>query len=136
MTNRRSRLIALATAAVALLAVFAISTAALTITAANEIEPGVITDSTLLTSPNDLKPDECAAIDVVELVNGGVNITGPDASALVLASSETETITGGNQDDCIVGKDGVADIDGGDGSDVCIGGSATVFANCETEIRL
>lgn len=86
--------------------------------------------------PNDLKPAECAALDLTETVSGSVLVTGTAVNDLILGSGVIDTMDGLEGDDCILGGDGDDVITGGPGNDVCIGGPGTdAFAGCETEIQ-
>jgi len=106
-------------------------------------------------TPNDLKPPECASINVDNLVVGSGNIKGTDNDDLILGSSgddrinptkkgdrnTTNCIVAGAGDDDIRGKDrdeiilggpGNDDIRGGDGYDICYAGPGDDwFKDCE-----
>lgn len=86
--------------------------------------------------PNDLKPPECAALDLTETVSGSVLVTGTSGNDLILGSAVIDTIDGLGGDDCILGGGGDDVISGGAGNDVCIGGPGLdAFTGCETEIQ-
>lgn len=86
--------------------------------------------------PNDLKPPECAALTLTNLVIG---TTGTNNADLVLGGPGLDTINGNAGDDCLVGGGGIDTLSGGTGTDVCIGGPALdVFVplgGCETQIQ-
>lgn len=101
---------------------------------------------------NDLKPPECASINIQNLVTGSGTITGSGINDLILGSASADTISGGNSDDCIVagagndrlngdnhndillGGDGDDILDGGGHTDICYGGAGTdTFISCETQ---
>jgi Ca2+-binding RTX toxin-like protein len=63
-------------------------------------------------SANDLKPSECASIDLSAKVEGSGTINGTGASELILGSSGPDTINGGGGDDCIVAGGGNDDLTG------------------------
>lgn len=107
-------------------------------------------------TPNDLKPDECASINVDEITAGSGTIYGTNSNNLILGSSANDTInasnsgsrwqtncilggagndiiTGSKKDEIILGGPGDDIIDGGGGDDICYGGGGNdTFTNCET----
>ena len=111
-------------------------------------------------TPNDLKPPECSAIHVDQIITGSGTINGPNnSSSLILGSSGDDVITASNSgqpglypncimggagndriygrkhDEIILGGPGDDYIDGGGGYDICYGGGGNdTFVNCE-EIR-
>ena len=104
---------------------------------------------------NDLKPVECASINVDEITAGSGVINGTKTNNLILGSSFADTITSSNQgskwlvvcimggagndtingskkDEIILGGPGDDIIDGGGGYDICYGGGGSdTFYNCE-----
>jgi Ca2+-binding RTX toxin-like protein len=88
-------------------------------------------------TPNDLKPDACAAISVTAKLTGSGTITGTAASELITGSGGADTIDGGGGNDCIVGGGGVDNLRGSGGTDVCIGGAGndSIHPSCETAIQ-
>lgn len=104
---------------------------------------------------NDLKPDECASINVDEITAGSGVINGINGDNLILGSSGTDiitaansgsrwqtncimggagndTINGSKKDEIILGGPGDDIIDGGGGNDICYGGGGSdTFYNCE-----
>ena len=84
--------------------------------------------------PNDLKPTECAALMLTNLVIG---TGGTNNADLVLGGPGLDTLNGNAGDDCLVGGGGVDTLDGGTGTDVCIGGPAldVFLLGCETQIQ-
>lgn len=86
--------------------------------------------------PNDLKPAECAALNLTETVSGSVLVTGTSGNDLALGGAVIDSIDGLEGDDCILGGGSDDVISGGPGNDVCIGGPGIdVFSGCETEIQ-
>ncbi len=85
---------------------------------------------------NDLKPAECAGLDLSR-VAGGPGITmGTEANELLLGSNIIDAIDGQSGSDCIVGGPADDVITGGPGTDVCIGGAGNdTFVGCETEYQ-
>ena len=106
---------------------------------------GVATTATNLVAPsragvrvraataNELKPPECASLDLEEIrVAGGGG--GAGHAGLVLGTSENDRIIGGGGSDCLVAGAGNDDINAAGGDDVCIGGAgADTFKNCEVQ---
>jgi Ca2+-binding RTX toxin-like protein len=82
---------------------------------------------------NELKPPECAALDLREIrVAGGGD--GAGHATLVLGTSGNDRLIGGGSADCIVGGAGNDDINAGGGIDICVGGAGVdTFRNCETQ---
>ena len=116
-------------AAVALALLFAVGVAS---TATNVIEASHAGQQDIPITANDLKPPECAALDLQEIrVAGGQG--GAGHNGLVLGTSGDDRIIGGGGSDCIVGGAGNDDINAGGGTDICIGGAGVdTFKNCET----
>jgi Ca2+-binding RTX toxin-like protein len=86
-------------------------------------------------SANDLKPVECAALNLTEVrgpVPGGSN-----ANALIIGTAGNDSINGNGGDDCLLGGAGDDVLRGNGGNDVCIGGPGvdTFHSTCETTIQ-
>jgi hypothetical protein len=82
---------------------------------------------------NELKPPECAALDLQT-----IRISGAPPSAghagLVLGTSGDDRLIGGGGSDCMVGGAGNDDFNAGGRDDVCIGGPGVdTFKGCETQ---
>jgi hypothetical protein len=73
-------------------------------------------------TPNDLKPPECAGLDLTNIVEGSGTFNGTDGNDLILGSPGADVIDGGAGDDCILGGDQNDDLYGGGGA----GGTDTV----------
>jgi len=100
-------------------------------TATNVVEPSFIGWGQRAITANDLKPPECAALDLVEVrpPKGAGGVGNP---ALTLGTAGNDRIVTGGQPDCIVGGAGNDDINAGGGFDVCLGGPGNdTFQNCE-----
>ena len=102
---------------------------------------------------DDLAPDECAGMNLGEVVVGSGSVTGTNGSDLIVSSGTGgDTIQGRNGTDCILGGGGADDLrgdqggdvlmggpgidqlNGGSGQDVCYGGpDLDVFLSCETQ---
>jgi len=104
--------------------------------AANTVPTSKAYDKTRAITPNDLKPVECASLNLTALIVGNGNVTGTAANELIIHGAAGKPISGGGGNDCILGGDGDDSIDGGTGTDVCIGGpGADTFTNCETSYQ-
>ncbi len=84
------------------------------------------------TTANDLKPAECAALNLTAIV--AHPSVGGAAAELVLGTNSGQTLSAGGGNDCLVAGGGNDTLDGGTGTDVCLGGSGvdTYQASCET----
>ena len=81
---------------------------------------------------NELKPPECAALDLQEIRVVGRQ-GGAGHAGLVLGTDGDDTLLGGGGPDCILGGAGNDKINAGGGGDICIGGPGVdTFKNCET----
>lgn len=85
---------------------------------------------------NDLKPAECAGLNLTGVIGNAGLVTGSSASELLLGSELIDTMDGAGGDDCLVGGPLGDALTGGAGADVCIGGPGIdTFIGCETEIQ-
>ncbi len=88
---------------------------------------------------NQLKPPQCAALDLTNyiVITGNGAIHGTVGNDLILGSPGKDNIHGGAGDDCIVGGGGGDQIFGDAGNDVCIGGGdkKDKFHDCETVVK-
>lgn len=84
---------------------------------------------------NQLKPAQCASLDLANVVTGGLIVTGTSDNDLVLGSATSTALEGGAGDDCLVGGLLGETLVGGAGYDVCIGGSGiNIFdPSCEEQ---
>jgi Ca2+-binding RTX toxin-like protein len=113
--------------------------------AANTVPQTRLTDQSRAITVNDLKPPECAGINLNNIVvcTGTGICSGTGGNDLILGTAGSDTglngrIVGGNGNDCILGGAGNDDLRGqGGNNDVCIGGPGndTLNANCETRIQ-
>jgi Ca2+-binding RTX toxin-like protein len=71
---------------------------------------------------NDLRPAECASINLVNIIIGSGSIQGTNQNDLILGSAGNDQIRGMVGDDCILGGGGNDTIDGRQGNDVLLGG--------------
>jgi Ca2+-binding RTX toxin-like protein len=105
-------------------------------TAANNVGTTRAEDDARPITPNNLKPDACAAISVTVKLSGSGTITGTASNELLTGSAGVDTMNGGGGSDCLVGGGGNDSLGGGNGTDVCIGGAGTdTFTSCETQIQ-
>ena len=72
---------------------------------------------------NDLKPAQCDAIHLTNLIAATGMISGTASNDLILGGSGADTISGEGGNDCILGGGGNDTLYGDSGTDVCIGGS-------------
>ena len=115
------------------LAVAVVAGLVVSFTAANVVpltNAGVSSDATSL---SELTPSECAGMGLTKLVvASGGNATGSAGNDLILNNSAAKgTLSGNAGNDCIASGAPKTTIDGGPGTDVCIGPSGTTFKNCE-----
>jgi hypothetical protein len=104
--------------------------------AANRVPVTAVEDVAMPITANDLKPPECASLNLTEIVIWPDTIWGESSSHLVLGTSGTDLIFGGSGSDCILGGGGGDLIFAGAGSDVCIGGPGTdTFSGCEVQYQ-
>jgi Ca2+-binding RTX toxin-like protein len=124
--------------------------------ATNTIPNTRLDADTLSITANDLKPSECAALNLTTIVSGSGNIDGTTGNDLILGSAGNDTIQGRQGADCILGGDGddtlqgsqggdillagngADSLNGGPGTDVCDGESGTDSGSptCETELNI
>jgi hypothetical protein len=103
------------------------------VAASNIVPPSHVGATTLAVTANSLKPAACAGLNLSVVVNGPGD-SGATANQLLLVGPADTDVIGGSGDDCIVASTSVATIDGGTGTNVCYGGSSTVFTNCQTQV--
>lgn len=100
------------------------------------VPPTNIGNESVIVKAEDIKPDECSALYLTNIVSGSGIVTGTSGNDLIIGSSGADTIDGTGGDDCILGGGGDDSLTGGDGNDVCFGGPGTdSFSACETEIQ-
>lgn len=90
---------------------------------------------TFTVTANNLKPSQCAALNLTR-VRGIGSPGGTAGASLFVGNAANNTMVGGSSSDCIVGGAGNDAINGAGGTDVCLGGAGTdTFTNCETAIQ-
>jgi Ca2+-binding RTX toxin-like protein len=91
-------------------------------------------DRSFVPDANDLKPPECAGLNLINIVTGSGVINGTQDNDLILGDVGDDKLQGKNGDDCLVGGDGDDNLTGNNGWDVCIGGAGNdTFKQCEVE---
>lgn len=105
------------------------------LTAANVVTGSRVGAARAALTANQLKPPECAALDLAQIRIGGRG--GGAQNTLVLGTAGNDRLTGGNGNDCLVGGAGNDFLRGRRGTDVCLGGPGfDVFTlSCETRIQ-
>ena len=108
------------------------------------------------TTANDLKPSECAALNLTNIVIGSGNVDGTSGNDLILGSAGNDSLQGLQGSDCVLGGDGddtlfggtggdvllagngADSLNGGQGTDVCDGegGTDSGSPTCETELNI
>jgi Ca2+-binding RTX toxin-like protein len=85
---------------------------------------------------NDLKPTECAALNLrtVLIAESTGKTDGTRANELILGGPGDQSIAAGRGNDCVLGGGGADTLDGEDGNDVCIGNAFATFKDCETVV--
>lgn len=92
---------------------------------------------------NDLKPTECASMNLTNVVTGTGTFSGTAGNDLILGGPGGDSIDGQGGDDCILAGGGDDSLDGGPGTDVCIGGPGSdtfvrtllLIHTCETRVQ-
>jgi Ca2+-binding RTX toxin-like protein len=84
---------------------------------------------------NDLKPAQCDAIHLTNLIVATGIFTGTAGNDLILGGAGADTIRGEGGNDCILGGGGNDTLYGDSGTDVCIGGSGNDILDdsCESK---
>lgn len=124
-------------ARLALAAVVFALTFGIAMTATNVVPPSRAgsTDAGRPTA-NQLKPPECDALNLTNVVVGSGTVVGTGAGDLIIGSPGPDTLRGKGVSDCILGGAGDDFLKGEGGNDVCIGGPGLdTFAACKTQIQ-
>lgn len=106
-------------------------------TAGNSIPPSKASLGTVAQTYQVVRPTECNAITIANVVIGSGTFSGSSNNDLMLGRTLADTISGGGGADCILGGAGNDSLRGDQGSDICIGGPGTdtFTANCEVQIQ-
>jgi Ca2+-binding RTX toxin-like protein len=104
-------------------------------TNSNSVPPTQLGVNTQGINANDVKPAECASINLTAILICPPDCTGTSANELILGSAGADTIRGKNGTDCILGGGGDDVLRGNGGpNDVCIGGPGDdVITLCENQ---
>lgn len=98
------------------------------------VPPSNVGSESVIVEAEDIKPVECSALYLTNIVSGSGTLNGTSGNDLIIGGPGADLIDGGGGDDCILGGSGDDTITGGEGNDVCLGGSGTdSFSECETE---
>ena len=104
-------------------------------TAGNSVPVSVASLSYHVVQPSQVTPIECSGLPIGKFALGGRTMRGKGSNDLLIADDQTLIVSGRNGSDCLVAAADYAGVlDGGKHSDVCIGGSETVFKKCEVEV--
>ena len=103
------------------------------VAASNIIPPSHAGATSIAVTANDLKPAQCAGLNLSVVVSGPGD-PAATANQLLLVSPAYTDAVGGSGDDCIDASSSIATIDGRGGTNVCFGGASTVFTNCQTQV--
>lgn len=121
--------------------------------ASNTVPSSVLAEMNQAITANDLKPADCADLDLEniivggnggpgnDLILGGINtdtLAGGDGDDCILGGGDDDTLLGGNGNDVLLGSSGDDSLSGDDGSnDACYGGDGTdlLDASCETQVQ-
>jgi Ca2+-binding RTX toxin-like protein len=90
--------------------------------AANTVAVSSAEDTSFEISANDLKPSECSALNLTNIVTGSGNIQGSNGNDLILGSTSADKINAKKGGDCVLGGDGDDELGGGKEGDVLLGG--------------
>jgi Ca2+-binding RTX toxin-like protein len=119
-------------AGIFLIALIAVNVAS-AFAAANSVPATRLDDDTLPITANDLKPSECAALNLTTIVVAGNGTAGND---LILGTAGNDSLRGSDGDDCIVGGGGDDTLDGQKGNDIVLGqdGNDSLKGSQDTDI--
>jgi Ca2+-binding RTX toxin-like protein len=101
--------------------------------AANSVPASRLDDDSFAITANDLKPGECAALNLTNIVVAGNGTAGND---LILGTAGNDSLRGSDGDDCIVGGGGDDSLDGQKGNDIVLGqdGNDSLKGSQDTDI--
>ena len=95
--------------------------AVLALAATNTVPESGADETNRSITANDLKPPECAGLNLVEIRSGGGG--GGNTNSLILGTAGNDNIRGRGGSDCILGGSGNDTLDGDQGNDVVLGGA-------------
>ncbi|MDZ4717853.1 MAG: hypothetical protein SH847_05240 [Roseiflexaceae bacterium] len=117
------------------LAMLVMSSMMLAMAASNTVSETNLAEISRSVTVDDLKPAQCDAIHLTNLIAATGIISGTSENDLILSGSGADTISGEGGDDCIVGGDGNDILSGNSGTDVCIGGAGSDILDDSCEIK-
>jgi Ca2+-binding RTX toxin-like protein len=101
------------------------------LTATNTVASSRLGENRRGVTANDLKPPECAALNLTTVVAGTGNVNGTGANDLIVGGPGDDKLKGKGGNDCMLGGGGDDDIAGNGGGDICIGGPGVdTFKSC------
>lgn len=103
--------------------------------AANSVPKSGLDEISHSITVDDLKPAQCGAINLTNLIVATGAISGTDDNDLILGGSGADTISGEGGNDCILGGGGNDTLYGDSGMDVCIGGSGADILDDSCEAK-
>jgi Ca2+-binding RTX toxin-like protein len=107
------------------------------VAASNTVPASNLDDDSFGITANDLKPSECAGINLTNVVVVSGIGAGTSGNDLILGSTGGDWMFGRGGDDCIIAGGGDDRIFGNNGTDVCNGGAGSDNAfQCETELNI
>jgi Ca2+-binding RTX toxin-like protein len=105
------------------LAALVLSTMMSAMAASNSVPKSNLDEISRSTSVNDLKPPQCDAITLTNLIAATGMISGTSQNDLILGGSGIDIISGGGGNDCILGGGSSDTLIGESGNDICLGGA-------------
>ena len=101
--------------------------------AANSVPASRLDHDNFPITANALKPAECAALNLTNIVVAGNGTAGND---LILGTAGNDSLRGSDGDDCIVGGGGDDSLDGQKGNDIVLGqdGNDSLKGSQDTDI--
>jgi Ca2+-binding RTX toxin-like protein len=90
--------------------------------AANTVPSTRLGVDTRAINANALKPPECAALNLSNIVSGSGTLNGGNGNDLILASAGVDTLNGSPGADCLVAGSGADTLNGDAGADILLGG--------------
>ncbi len=104
-------------------------------TAGNTVPGSVASLSYHAIQPSQVAPIECGGFTLERMFLSGKVMSGRRSNDLLIADYQANKVSGHDGSDCLIAASSFEGVlDGGRHSDVCIGGSQTVFKNCEVEL--
>lgn len=114
------------------IACWLVCVAGIALTATNTVASSRLGDTRRGVTANDLKPPQCAALDLSSVVAGSGTVDGTRENELVVGGPGDDRLRGRGGDDCLLGGGGDDRLQGNGGADVCIGGPGNdSYASCE-----